>query len=41
MSIGGIDYYYQPLLVSLKPLIAINTYFYMSLGLLIAINGYF
>lgn len=41
MSIRGIDYDYQPLLASLKPLIAINTYFYMSLGLLIAINGYF
>lgn len=41
MSVGGIDYNHQPLLASLKPLIAINTYFYMSLGLLIAINGYF
>lgn len=41
MSVGGIDNDYQPLLASLKPLIAINTYFYMSLGLLIAINGYF
>lgn len=41
MSVGGIDYNQRPLLASLKPLIAINTYFYMSLGLLIAINGYF
>ena len=41
MSVGGIDYNHQPLLASLKPLIAINTYFYMSLGLLIAINGHF
>lgn len=41
MSVGGIDYNHQPLLASLKPLIAINTHLYMSLELLIAINGYF
>lgn len=41
MLVGGIDYNQRILLASLKPLIAINTYFYMSLGLLIAINGYF
>ena len=41
MFVGGIDYDYQPLLGSLKPLIAVKTYFYVSLGLLIAINGYF
>ena len=41
MLVGGIDCNQLPLLALLKPLIAINTYFYMSLGLLIAINGYF
>lgn len=41
MSIGGIDYNQRPLFASLKPLIAINTYFYLSLGLLIAVNSYF
>jgi len=39
--VGVIDCNQQALLGSLKPLIAINTYFYVSLGLLIAINGYF
>jgi hypothetical protein len=38
MLVGGIDCNQLPLLASLKPLIAINTYFYMSLGLLIAIK---
>ena len=41
MLVGGIDCNQQELFGSLKPLIAINTHFYMSLGLLITINGYF
>ena len=41
MSVGGIDYNQRSHLASLKPLIAINTYFYLSLELLIAVNSYF
>ena len=41
MFVGGIDCNQQALLGSLKPLIAVNIYFYASLELLIAINGYF
>ena len=40
MFVEGVDCNQQALLGSLKPLIAVKTYFYMSLGLLIAINGY-
>ena len=41
MLVGGVDCNQQALLGSLKPLIAVKTYFYMSLWLQIAINGYF
>lgn len=41
MFVGGVDCNQQALLGSLKPLIAVKTYFNVSLGLLIAINGYF
>lgn len=35
MFVGGVDRNQQALLGSLKPLIAVKTYFYVSLGLLI------
>lgn len=41
MFVEGVDCNQQALLGSLKPLIVVKTYFYVSLGLLIAINGYF
>lgn len=41
MPVGGLDCNQWALLGSLKPLIAINTYFYVLLGLLITIKDYF
>lgn len=41
MFVEGVDCNQQTLLGSLKPLIVVKTYFYVSLGLLIAIDGYF
>ena len=41
MFVEGVDCNQQALFTLLKPLIAVKTYFYVSLGLLIAINGYF